>query len=112
VLGLRWGIVGVAVCFASVLTVIGPVYMTLAARAVGARGRDVVGAIAGVVGAALVAALGAGALRLLLLHAGAGAALRLVAVAGCGALLYAACCPFLAGGVIDELRALRRRAAS
>jgi PST family polysaccharide transporter len=112
VLGLRWGIVGVAVCFASVLTVIGPVYMTLAARAVGARGRDVVSAIAGVVGAALVAALGAAALRLLLLHAGAGAALRLVAVAGCGALLYAVCCPFLARGVIEELRALKRRTAS
>jgi PST family polysaccharide transporter len=112
VLGLRWGIVGVAVCFASVLTVIGPVYMTLAARAVGARGRDVVSTIAGVVGAALVSALGAAALRLLLLHAGAGPALRLVAVAGCGALLYAVCCPFLARGVIDELRALRRRAAS
>jgi hypothetical protein len=58
-----------------------------------------------------VAALGAGALRLLLVHAGADATVRLVAVAGCGALLYAACCPFLAGGVIDELRALRRRAA-
>jgi O-antigen/teichoic acid export membrane protein len=112
VLGLRWGIVGVAVCFAGVLTVIGPVYMTLAARAVGAGGRDVIRAVAGVIAAALVAALGAGALRLFLLHAGAPAGLRLLLVAGCGALLYAACCPILAGGVIDELRALRRRAAS
>jgi polysaccharide transporter, PST family len=112
VLGLRWGIVGVAVCFACVLTVIGPVYMTLTARAVGTRGRDVVRAIAGVAAAALVAAAGAGALRLFLLHAGGHAALRLLAVAGCGALLYAACVPLLAGGVIEELQALRRRAAS
>jgi O-antigen/teichoic acid export membrane protein len=112
VLGLRWGIVGVAVCYASVLTVIGPVYMTLAARAVGARGRDVLRAIAGIVGAALVAAVGALALRLLLVDADVGAAVRLVAVAACGALLYAACLPFLAGGVIEELRALRRRTAS
>jgi PST family polysaccharide transporter len=112
VLGLQWGIVGVAICFASVLTVIGPVYMTLTAHAIGARGRDVVRAIAGVVAAALIAALGAEALRLLLLHAGGHAGLRLIAVAGCGALLYVVCCPFLARGVIEELQMLRRRRAA
>lgn len=107
VLGLHWGIVGVAACFASVLTVIGPVYMTLAARAVGLRGRDVARSIAGVLGAAAVAACGAAVLRSLLLHAGAAPGQRLVAVAAAAALLYAACAPLLAPGVIAELRALR-----
>jgi PST family polysaccharide transporter len=111
VLGLRWGIVGVAACFAIVLTVIGPAYMTLTARAVGARGLDVVRAIAGVVAAGLVAALGAEAVRLVLLHADVSPVLRLVAAAAVGAVAYLAVCPLLAGGVTDELRALRRRSA-
>jgi O-antigen/teichoic acid export membrane protein len=112
VLGLQWGIVGVAACFATVLTVIGPVYMTLTAHAVGVRGLDVVRAIGGVVGAAVVAASGAAVLRLLLLHAGAGTGLRVVAVAALALVLYAACVPVLAPAVIAELGQLRRRAAS
>jgi PST family polysaccharide transporter len=112
VLGLQWGIVGVAACFAAVLTVIGPVYMTLTAHAVGVRGPDVVRAIAGVVAAAAVAASGAFAFRQFLIHTGAGAGLRLVAVAAGAALLYLACAPLLAPGVIDELRSFRRRTAS
>jgi O-antigen/teichoic acid export membrane protein len=63
VLGLRWGIAGVAGCFAVAMTVIGPTYMTLTARAAGARGRDIVHALVPVVPAAAVAALAATAVR-------------------------------------------------
>lgn len=112
VLGLRWGIVGVAACFALVLTAIGPAYMLLTARAVGARGRDVVSAIAPAVAAALVAAAGATGARLLLVRADVQPAPRLLIVAAAGALLYAAACPLIARGVIAELSALRRQKTS
>ena len=111
VLGLRWGIVGVASCFAVVLTGIGPVYMQLTARAVQARLRDVGAAIGGVVVAAVLAGVAAQLLRMLLL-ADVGAGMRLLAVAAGGSLVYVALCPLLAGEVIEELRRLRRRAAS
>jgi O-antigen/teichoic acid export membrane protein len=109
VLGLQWGIVGVAGCFAVAMTVIGPTYMTLTARAAGATGRHVWTALAGVVRAALVAAAGAGAVRFALLHAGEPASLRLAAACGTGAIFYVAACRLLAGDVLEELAALRRR---
>jgi PST family polysaccharide transporter len=112
VVGLHWGIVGVAACFAGVLTVIGPAYMTLTARAVGAPARDVLGAIAPAVAAALMAAAAGTAVRLALVGADVQPAARLVAVAGAGALVYAAVCPLVARGVSGEVAALLRRASS
>jgi O-antigen/teichoic acid export membrane protein len=108
-LGLHWGIVGVAGCFAAAMTVIGPVYMTLTARAVGASGRDVLHALAVVVRVGLVAAAAAGGLRLLLVDAGASEAVRLAAVVAAGIAVYAACVALTPALRADVAAAARRR---
>jgi O-antigen/teichoic acid export membrane protein len=109
VLGLRWGIVGVAGCFAGVMTLIGPLYMTLTARAVGITGRDVWSALAGVVRASAVTAAALAVLRVLLVHGGVPPALRLLAVAAAGTAVYAAAAWLLARDVVAEVPALLRR---
>jgi O-antigen/teichoic acid export membrane protein len=109
VLGLRWGIVGVAGCFAGVMTVIGPLYMSLTARAVGISGRDVWSALAGILRAAAVTAVALVSLRMLLVHGGVAPALRLLAVAAAGTVVYAAAACLLARDVVAEIPALLRR---
>lgn len=109
VIGLQWGIVGVAACFAIALTVIGPVYMTLTARAAGAAGRDVWHAISGVIYASAVAGAAAWGAKLLLEHQGASTLVRLVAAAAIGAAVYVVACRLLAREVVRELAALKRR---
>lgn len=103
--GLHWGIVGVAAGFAAVMTVLGPLYMTLTARAAGVRGRDVAAALSTVAAAALAAAVAAVSCRALLVHAGVAPPLRLAAVAVAAAAVYA----LLARALLFELRALVRR---
>jgi PST family polysaccharide transporter len=109
VLGLHWGIVGVAGCFAGVMTVIGPLYMTVTARAVGIAGRDVWSALTGVVRAAVVTGLALAALRILLVHGGVPPALRLIAIAAAGTAVYGAAAALLARDVVAEVPALLRR---
>jgi PST family polysaccharide transporter len=109
VLGLRWGIVGVAGCFAAVMTVIGPLYMTVTARAAGVTGRDVWSALAGIVRAAVVTAVALTALRILLVHGGATPAVRLLAIAAAGTVVYGGAACLLARDVVAEIPALLRR---
>jgi PST family polysaccharide transporter len=109
VLGLRWGIVGVAGCFAAVMTVIGPLYMTVTARAAGVTGRDVWSALAGIVRPAVVTAVALTALRILLVHGGATPAVRLLAIAAAGTVVYGGAACLLARDVVAEIPALLRR---
>jgi len=106
VLGLRWGIVGVAACYAGVLTVIGPAYMSLTARAAGSTARSVAGALKGIVAAAVVAAVGAAVARHALAALAPGP--RLVGTAAAGGCLYAAALAVTGRDVIGELRAVLR----
>ena len=85
------------------MTVIGPLYMSLTARAVGITGRDVSSALAGVARATAVTGAALVALRVLLVHDGVPPVLRLLAVAAAGTVVYAAAVWLLAPDVVAEV---------
>ena len=112
ILGLRWGIVGVAACFAVVSAVMQPFYMGLTARAVGVGPRECIAAVAGVLQAS---ALVVGAVLLvkhLLVGAGASPGLTVLLASLVGALVYIPACWWRAPEVIRELVTLRGRRAA
>ena len=114
VIGLEWGIVGVAAAYAITNTALQPIYMRLTAHTVGLGLRACVASLAGVLQASVVmlaAILGA---RSLLLHAGAGSAATLVATLAAGALVYLPVLAWRAPELRGELQTLarRRRAAA
>jgi O-antigen/teichoic acid export membrane protein len=107
VLGLRWGIVGVAACFAVTTTLVQPFYAALAMRAVGSSLRAFLANLRGVVAATvamLAAVVPAHALLL-----GTGAALRLLLVVLVGAAVYLPALRAFDGQVLSELKRLRPR---
>ena len=107
--GLRWGIVGVAAAFAISAAVTEPAYAWITGRLVGVRLSDLARDLSGVVQA--TAALVAVVLptRLLLQDAGVGPALRLTVAVVLGGIVYTAACRWRAPALIEELRQLRRR---
>jgi O-antigen/teichoic acid export membrane protein len=107
--GLRWGIVGVAACFAATSTVLAPVSTWLTARGVGIDVRTFARGLAGVATAATVAASCVLGARLLLVAAGTPAGARLVILAVLGAAVLVPLYALLAPQVLDELRRLRAR---
>jgi O-antigen/teichoic acid export membrane protein len=107
--GLRWGIVGVAACFAATSTVLAPVSTWLTARGVGIDVRTFARGLAGVATAATVAATCVLGARLLLVAAGTPAAARLVILAALGAAVLVPLYALLAPQVLDELRGMRAR---
>jgi O-antigen/teichoic acid export membrane protein len=113
-IGLRWGIVGVAACYAIANALLQPLYAWLTARTVGVSLGRYTASLAGVFQAALVMAACALTTRLLLVHEGAPAAATLAAVVLVGATTYVACCFWRAPQLIGEARDLfqGRRAAA
>lgn len=113
VIGLQWGIVGVAAAYALTNTALQPVYTWLTARSVELSLRTVLGELAGLAQAVvLMGAITLGA-RMLLLELGVSPAARLAAVATVGALAFAAACAWRAPEVLAEVRGvLRRRRAA
>jgi len=109
VVGLQWGIVGVAAAYALSNTVLQPVYTWLTARSVdltlGAVARDLAGLAQAVV---LMGAATLGA-RMLLVELGVSPAARLVAVILVGAAVFAAACAWRAPEILADLRSLRGR---
>ena len=105
VVGLHWGVVGVAVSFAISSTLVEPYYSYLTARAVGLTLRDFAGALSGVAQAAMLMAVLVLATRIALLHAGAPAFVRLVVCVVGGALVYVPLCYWRAPEIVDEVRA-------
>jgi O-antigen/teichoic acid export membrane protein len=103
-IGLHWGIVGVAGCFAVVSAVIQPAYMHLTARAVGIGLRDCARALGGVLIAALIATAGVAAIHTAMVAGGVGPPLRLVIAVVFAINLYLLACLFCAGDLVDELR--------
>jgi O-antigen/teichoic acid export membrane protein len=109
VLGLQWGIVGVAACFAVTSTVLAPLSTWLTARAVSVGLREFAHNIFGVASAAAVAAACVFVARLLLVEAGIPAAARLGLLALLGAALIVPLYAVLAPELRDEVRQVRAR---
>jgi O-antigen/teichoic acid export membrane protein len=111
VVGLRWGIVGVAACFAAVSTVVQPAYLHLTARALGLGSLACLRALAGVLAATALMVAFALALRAALIADGLGAAPRLALVVATSAAVYGGAVLLLAGDVVGEVEAFVRRRA-
>jgi len=109
IVGLQWGIVGVAGCFAAVNVFVQPAYLHLTARSMGIDLGQCARALSGVVQATIVAMAAALVIRGLLVTDGAPAALRLVATIAAAAALYACALLWRAPDVVSELRDLRGR---
>lgn len=114
IVGLQWGIVGVAACFAAVNVFTQPTYLHLTARSMGIGLRECAQALSGVVQATAVAISTAEIARGLLVASGAPETLRLAATIAAAAALYGCALIWRAPNVISELRSLRprRRAAA
>jgi O-antigen/teichoic acid export membrane protein len=112
IVGLQWGIVGVAACFAAVNVFVQPAYLHLTARSIGIGLGECGRALSGVIQATAVAMAGALLTRELLVADGAPAALRLVATIAAAAALYGCALIWRAPDVVSELRDLRPRRSS
>jgi O-antigen/teichoic acid export membrane protein len=109
-LGQRWGIVGVATCYAAVTLVIEPIRTLITTRALGIPFWRLGGSLAGIVQATLLMAATAIGVRHGLVAAGIPAPVRLAAVTILGVVVYGAACRWRAPDVIAEIRgALSRR---
>ena len=109
VVGLNWGIVGVAGCFAGVNLFVQPVYLHLTARTIGIGLRECLGALAGVFQATALSIGTALVTRGLLISSGAPAGLRLAAVIAAAAVVYAGALLWRAPEVVGEVRRLGPR---
>jgi O-antigen/teichoic acid export membrane protein len=110
VLGLHWGVIGVAVCTVVATLIVEPVRTYLTARALGIPTSRFFTALSGVAQAtATMAAVLIGA-RALLVEAGAPTAVRLIFLIVLGTVVYACACLWRARDLTNELRdALRGR---
>jgi O-antigen/teichoic acid export membrane protein len=114
-LGLQWGIVGVAACYAVATLLVEPVRTFMVTRALGIPLWAFFGAFVGIAQATLVMAAAVLATRALLVGLGTPAAARLVLVVLVGVAAYAGGCLWRAPEVTRELRGLvggRRRTAT
>jgi O-antigen/teichoic acid export membrane protein len=109
IVGLQWGIVGVAGCFAAVNVFVQPVYLHLTARSMDIGLRDCGRACSGVIQATVVAIAAALITRGLLMADGAPATLRLLATIAVAAVLYGGALIWRAPEVVAEVRHLRPR---
>ena len=112
VVGLQWGIVGVAACFAAVNVFVQPAYMYVTARSMDIGLRECARALAGVAEAAAVCIAAAVLTRVLLVADAVPTTPRLVATIAVGALAYVPVLIWRAPEVVSELRLLRRRRTS
>ena len=109
VIGLRWGIVGVAAGYAVSSTVLEPLFAWITCRVVGVTVREFASALAGVAQASLLMALCVLALRLFLVHEHVPTPLRLLALVVAGVVVYLPACAWRAPEVVTELLRLRPR---
>ncbi len=108
-LGVRWGVVGVAVCLAVSRTVGLPLYTAICCRAAQVSLREYANTVKGVLeSAAAMFAVLLGA-RLLLIKAGLGPDLRFALLVALGLSTYPLLLALRAPDVLSELRGLRAR---
>lgn len=109
VVGLRWGIVGVAACYAIVTIPLSGLFLLITIRALRISIIRMSKTIAGVTIAAAAMGICCLATRLALVDLGIAPWLRLIAVIAVGFVVYTALCAALQPQIIEEIRALRRR---
>jgi O-antigen/teichoic acid export membrane protein len=107
VVGLHWGIVGVAAGYAVSSTIVEPYYTWLTGRTVGVTLRSFLRSLAPVVGAAGAMAAGVAVARALLVSSGIGADARLAILVPLGAVLFVPLYLWREPETLDELRRLR-----
>jgi O-antigen/teichoic acid export membrane protein len=112
VVGVQFGILGIAVAYAVSSTFVEPAFSWLTARALGASPFELPRALSGVAQAAAVMGIAVLGARALLVHAGLAPGLRLASLTLLGVSIFAAVCSVRAPEVTGEVRTvLRRRAA-
>jgi O-antigen/teichoic acid export membrane protein len=104
IIGLHWGITGVAAAYAISSTFVEPVLTVITARALGVSPLVPVRSIAGVVQAAAIMAAAVLATRVLLVSAGAPAGARLAACSVVAAIVFGAACLWREPELKRELR--------
>jgi O-antigen/teichoic acid export membrane protein len=105
--GLRWGIIGVAGCFAVSRTLLMPVNVLLACQSVGVSLREFVRNLSGVMEAALMLTIAVAAARNVLVAANVPPAARLVALIALGIAVYGLALLLRDREIIAEARRLR-----
>jgi PST family polysaccharide transporter len=108
VLGLRWGIIGVAACFAVSRTLALPLVTIMTTRIVGLSAAQIVRSLLGVFQASAVMFATVLGTRLLLLHS-IGPALRVAVIVPLGIVAYASYSWWRVPEIMVELRGLRSR---
>ena len=111
VIGLHWGIVGVATGYAIVTSAIQPLNTWVTARAVGIRPSTFIRSLARVIEASLVMFAVTLAFRYLLVRAGVDPAVRLVLVSGAGVVVYCAWAAWRAPDLREEVTSVLSRRA-
>jgi O-antigen/teichoic acid export membrane protein len=110
-IGLRWGIVGVAACYAMSSTLLLPIYTHLTARILGLSAWTFLRDLVGVMQAAAAMAVLMLAARALLLEIGAPIGLRLAVVVAAGTAVFLAGLAWRSPEVLAEIRSIVRRPA-
>ena len=104
VLGLRWGIVGVAACYTAVTLVVEPLRALITTRALRISFWRFPASLFGIVQATTIMAAVAVGAREALVASGAPPAIRLAVVALIGVAVYAPCCVWRAPEVVIEIK--------
>jgi O-antigen/teichoic acid export membrane protein len=107
--GVHWGIVAVAACYAVSTTLVEPLFFSLTARAAGVSPWSVLRSLFGVVQASAAMVLVVLAGRAVLVHLGTTPLERLILLVVLGAAVYLPACAWRVPEVVTELRDVRRR---
>jgi O-antigen/teichoic acid export membrane protein len=111
VIGLNWGLLGVAACYAVACTFVEPVNAILTARSVEMSIWKFLRALVGVAQATAVMGLAVLATRMVLVDQGVPPALRLVLVIVVGICVYVPCCAWRSPETAAEVRSVLSRRA-
>jgi len=109
VVGINWGILGVATAYAVSSTLIEPFYTYITARALDVSVWPFFRALGGVAQASVAMVVAVVAARQLLLETGLGSAARLGILVALGIVVYTPLCAWRAPEVVRDLKSLRRR---
>jgi len=103
-LGLQWGIVGVAACYAAVTVLIDPIRTYITSKALDISPWRFVRSLSGIAQAAALMGIVALATRAALVEAGVPAWARLLLVAAIGTGVFVLCCLWRAPEVLGDIR--------
>jgi hypothetical protein len=113
-LGLRWGVIGVAACYAVATALVEPLRTYITARALRTSAWSFVAALGGIAQAAVLMAMFLLVARSALVAVDVSAGMRLVALVVSGGAVYVTTCLWRAPEVMSEIRVAigdpRRRA--